>query len=408
MKAMIRAVTVVAALIAFAAPAMAVDFVGYFRDGWAISGKGGPAATFQTPGMDYKLRLGNENDNYGEWGLEQTVYKDQAGVEFKVGVMFAYYTTEARGGGADSYPFGIQQNYVTAKFPQWLGAKFWAGKMYYLRENIDMIDKFYLNVSDGPGIGVTDIDIGMGKLAFSVLGVNGTDGVGNSVTFLRPDVRWYGLPVWTNGTLTFDANIQMASKHTDAPEDTDGGTGFWGTAEWHQEGILGGWNTLTLQYATGMAAGMGPGAPGSTHKKNTQFAIWDQLLLAPMKAFAVNIGGSFQQKHDGAADANLTSWGIFARPVFYVTDYFKLQGDLGYTNVKPEGGDDMNLIKWTFAPTLSPAVGDGTAMFVRPELRLYVTGGAWNDAAQTAGIAGGNYGTDKSGILYGAQVETWF
>ena len=81
---------VAAAMLAYAAPAAAVDFFGYFRDGWTTNSKGGGATCFKTPGMDYKLRLGNECDNYGEWGWQGSIYKDKNGVEVTAGVMFDY------------------------------------------------------------------------------------------------------------------------------------------------------------------------------------------------------------------------------------------------------------------------------------------------------------------------------
>jgi len=434
MKAMMKAVTVMAAL-ALAMPAMALDMAGYFRDGTSLSGKGGPAPTFSTPGMDYKLRLGNENDTYGEWGLESTIYKDKAGVEVKVGVMFAYYIgADGQPGGAGAsdstkagfVPFGIQQDYFKMKLPQLAGATVWGGKVYYQRENIDMIDHFYLNTGSVPGIGITDVDVGMGKLSFSVFGVNGAACGGTdcsaseslattNVIYVRPDARWSGIPVWSGGTLMFDVNYETISRHDGVGTPKDEGGGVWVTGEWHQDGILGGWNQLTLQFANGANANMGPGAPGRQNKNDTQFAVWEQLLLQPMSQFQILVGGSYQAKSFGVVGGGhdtVNSFGLFARPKFWVTDYFNIQGDIGYTAVdaKPDGGTSVkpNLIKWTIAPTLSPAQGDGGGFFVRPEFRVYITGASWNDDAQTAGVAGGNFGSDKSGLLYGAQVEGWW
>jgi maltoporin len=440
MKAMMKAVTVVAALLAFATPAMALDMLGYFRDGFSLSGKGGPAPTFQTPYMDYKLRLGNENDTYGEWGLEQTIYKDKAGVEVKVGVMFAYYLgADGQAGDSKGYPFGIQQDYFKMKFPQLAGATLWGGKVYYQRENIDMIDHFYLNTGSVPGIGVTDVDVGMGKLSFSVFGVNGPDASNNKVIFLRPDLRWSGIPVWANGTLMFDLNYETISRHsgkyadgTEIKAPKDEGGGVWVTGEWHQDGILGGWNQLTLQFANGANANMNNGAPGvstdgtgfSQNKNDNQFAAWEQLLLQPMAMFQVLVGGSYQMKTFGIVGGGsnkLNSFGIFARPKVWLADYFAIQGDIGYTSVtaKPKGhfadgssSKTANLLKWTIAPTVLPAQGEGGGFFVRPEFRLYVTGGSWSvpkiNGTPIATVAGGNFGTDSSGITYGAQVEGWW
>ena len=172
MKASIRAAWVIAvALLAYAVPASAVDFGGYFRDSWGVNSKGGGQACYKVVGGDYKLRLGNECDNYGEWGLSQNLYKGKDGVEMSVGVMVDYDQLNGFPTGSGNPGFQVQQNWVKMKFPQLNGATFWAGKQYYERENIDMIDFFYLNMSD-TGIGFEDMDTGFGKLSFSIFGVN--------------------------------------------------------------------------------------------------------------------------------------------------------------------------------------------------------------------------------------------
>ncbi|HVO21419.1 MAG TPA: carbohydrate porin [Anaeromyxobacter sp.] len=415
MKAMMKAAAVVVGLLAFATPALAVDFFGYFRDGDSISSKGGPAPTFGTPGMDYKLRLGNEGDNYGEWGIQNVIYKDKAGVEVTAGVMFNYDQGLGVATGT-AVPFGIQQNYFKMKVPQWAGATFWGGKQYYERENIDMIDHFYLNTSD-TGIGVENVDTGFGKLSFSIFGANGKDSLSQPVVYLRPDLRLQGIPVWANGTILVDLNYQTISRHSGTGYTTpqDEGGGVWVTLEWHQDAILGGWNNIALQYANGSNSAMGGGAPSRANKNDNQFAVWEQLLLQPIPMFDVLVGGTYQAKTFGIVGGGtnkVNSFGLFARPKVWLADYFAIQGDIGYTAVdnKPNGGTETkpNLVKWTIAPTLLPAQGDGGGFFVRPEFRLFITGGSWNDDATKAGIAGGNFGTDTSGMLYGFQVEGWF
>jgi maltoporin len=419
-------VAVAVVLLTSASPAKAVDFFGYFRDSYGGNNKGGGQACYKTPGMDYKLRLGNECDNYGEWGLQQSVYKDQSGVDFTVGVMFDYDSPSGTSPGT-STPFGIQQNYVKMKVPQWAGAQFWAGKQYYRRENIDMIDFFYLNTSD-TGIGVEDVDLGWGKLAFSVFGItppkSATGALANpggfDVAFFRPDLRLYGIKVNPGGTLEVDGNVMSISRNkTVAPAPAnEGSTSFWLTLEHVQSGVLGGSNTFAAQYANGANAAMGPGTPGfgdePTNKNNMQIRVLDQLLLQPSNVFQVLVGGMYQYKEFGESVGNkrkFNQYGIFTRPVWYVSDYFKLQGDLGYTSNKESGQSGMNLLKGTIAPTLTPMVGSGGGFFVRPEIRLFVTFASWNDAAAAASPTSQNgvaYGTDKSGVSYGMSVETWF
>ncbi len=424
-----RTAWVAVMLLAYAVPAEGVDFFGYFRDSIGGNSRGGAQACYRTPGMDYKLRLGNECDTYGEWGFEQSIWKDKNGTEFKVGFMFDYdFDVMTPNGTGTSFNgagggIGIQQNYVKAKFPQWGGAQVWAGKQYYRRENIDMIDFFYLNTSE-PGFGVEDVDLGFGKLAASIFATKPATPQGDFTrAFWRPDVRVYGIPVNPNGTIEVDANLVMYSKDKDAPDlgPNDASTSFWVTVEHTQEKLMGGSNKLAIQYASGAAAQMGPGAPGfgadPLNKDNRQLRVLDQLLLQPSAKLQALIGGMVQWKTQfvgtspaTAAKEKFTQWGIFGRPVYYLTDYFKLQGDIGYTSNKPQHGDAANLFKITFAPTLSPTPGDAGGFFVRPEIRVFVTYGNWNDAAVTAGGASPNvnFGTDKSGTSYGMSVETWF
>ena len=273
MKASIRAAWVIAvALLAYAVPASAVDFGGYFRDSWGVNSKGGGQACYKVVGGDYKLRLGNECDNYGEWGLSQNLYKGKDGVEMSVGVMVDYDQLNGFPTGSGNPGFQVQQNWVKMKFPQLNGATFWAGKQYYERENIDMIDFFYLNMSD-TGIGFEDMDTGFGKLSFSIFGVNmgpTSGGQGSIAGLIRPEIRLQGIPVWTDGTLEFDANVGFISRNTNDTFTTAGvpkppneaSSSVFVTGEWHQNNIIGGNNTFLVQYANGALSGMGGGTPG--------------------------------------------------------------------------------------------------------------------------------------------------
>lgn len=418
---------VAVAVLAYAAPSRAVDFYGYFRDSIGGNTKGGGQACFRTPGMDYKLRLGNECDTYGEWGFEQVVWKDQTGVEFKVGFMIDYdvdvMTSDGTALPTLNSGIGLQQNYVKAKFPQLGGAQFWGGRQYYRRENIDMIDFFYLNTSE-PGFGIEDVDLGFGKVAVSVFATKPNTAGDFTRAFWRPDVRVYGIPVNPGGSLEADLNVVVYSKNKGAADlgRDDGKASVWVTVEHTQENLMGGSNKLALQWANGAAAQMGPGTPGfgadPLNKNNQQFRVVEQLLLQPSAKLQALIGGVFQWKRQYAGDTpatatktKFTQWGIFGRPVYYLNDYFKLQGDLGFTQNKPEHGDALSLFKATFAPTLTPTPGKAGGFFVRPEIRAFVTVAAWNKAAAAMGSSapgGGLFQTDKSGASYGLSVEAWF
>ena len=153
------------------------------------------------------------------------------------------------------------------------------------------------------------------------------------------------------------------------------------TGEWHQNNIIGGNNTFLVQYANGALSGMGGGAPGfnilglvdcttpgrgcQTDKNNYQFRVIDQLLLQPSAQLQVLVGGMYQIKQfgdatnkNGGTNTKVNQYGIFARPVYYFNDYFKLQGDIGYTATDATNAADnanYSLFKFTVAPTLSHA-----------------------------------------------------
>lgn len=51
-----------------------IELGGYFRSGYARSGKGGPMEAFKAPGAASKYRLGNEAESYGELILGKNFY----------------------------------------------------------------------------------------------------------------------------------------------------------------------------------------------------------------------------------------------------------------------------------------------------------------------------------------------
>ena len=59
-----------------------------------------------------------------------------------------------------------------------------------------------------------------------------------------------------------------------------------------------------------------------------------------------------------------------------------------------------------------PTISAGEDFWARPELRLFVTYGKWNDGATAALNANNNggpvFGNNTSGTSAGFQVESWF
>ncbi|HET9596765.1 MAG TPA: carbohydrate porin [Anaeromyxobacteraceae bacterium] len=421
-------VAATAALLA-ASNASAFEFHGYFRDGPGWNSKGGGQVCFAMPGSEFKARLGNECEHYYEFSLSEQIYKDQNGVEAKVEWMPAYglpTTTPAGSGGNFGFGTGnvyTQQIWGGIKLPG--GTTVWAGQRYFRRHNVEGLDWFYWNPYQGnAAAGVEDIDLGFGKLALSIGRVDaltvGTTPVDvTRGTYMRPEARIYGIPLVANGTLELGVDVDIAYDQGSALGAGRTGTSPWFTAEYFQDKLLGGWNKLTFQYASGAAAGMNTGVVGGANSDPKQWRIVEQLVfllgndvsgqLALVYQDSSNflIGGLASTAAGGATGEHIFSAEL--RPSYHFNDYFKFQLDGLYQTVsfKDSTASSANMFKLTAAPTLVT----GRGFFARPEIRAYVTYATWNDSAQTlaaGNIASGAFGSDKNGLSFGVQMETWF
>jgi len=445
----------IAALALVAGSAYAVDFHGYARTGPGGNSGGGGQQCFGAG--DYKFRLGNECETYVEAEFAQTLYKDKSGVEFTYDTMLAYIT-EGTGSFESLYPgyslgnnpaynatdristtnqayllnrsgtgqIALRQVWVGAKnFPFLPGAQFWIGNRYYKRHDVHMIDYFYWNPS-GLGGGVEDIDLGFGKVSLALFQSS------NSArrNGWRTDLRVGGIPLWKDGSLEVGVNVNVDTRPDAATATTKKSMPIspLGNVEWKQSNLLGGYNTLTFQYATGSATPLDGTMAFGNSDKSKGWRVVEHLIVQPMDKLAgsfVLTYADFEQRF-GQSDASFNSakqLGVGIRPVYHFTDYFKLQGEIGYqmTDYKAAAIKDQSLTKVTVAPTLTPAPGPGGIYYTRPELRLFVTYAAWDKGAQAQGIAGQSaactvaggtstspFKCDTNGLTFGLQAEAWW
>ncbi len=431
MKARYAMLAIAAALMTLAMPANAVDLHGYFRSAVGGSSSGGDQVTFKNAGQDYKLRLGNE-DNWSEFEFVQPLLKDKNGVEWTMGFMLGWgngFTGDADFSG----PTALQQEYLRATFPQLGGATVWGGKRFYHRSANDIIDFFYMNESNAPGVGIEDVDTGFGKLAVAVMRFNpGKEG--NNVVYWMPDVRLEGIPVNPGGTLTVAVLAKMRSwnKHkatpaeSSAPTDTQDFSPFI-MVKHSQGGILNGGNNLAVTYKTGCFVGLNGNladvkgsalTPAETipdcHKDLRMLTVSEDLTLNPTKEFSVVLSGMYQnvQFPTGTDKATLNAYFVGARPLFKVADHFALQGDLGYFYNKTDisGDKERTMVLATFAPTITPFTDGFYSAHSAPEIRFYATYASWNkEQRATTGLTFGEAGKDvTNGFTFGTQVEAWF
>ncbi len=377
-----------AALLAVAAnQVQAVDWNGYFRAGPGSTKSGASRACYGLDGPGLKYRLGNECDFYGEFLVSQSFKND--GVDYKAGLMTYLWEGNTNG---DTERVGINQMYVEGTgYDIAPTATFWAGKRFYGLADVHIVDTHFTKMS-GVGAGVMNLDAGVGKLAIAYFKTD-ADAVksGN-----RINIELNNVPANADGKLRFIGTLTEG--HFSGGKR---GAGF--TVQHNQDKFLGlgGSNTLWLQAAQGSAninGNFGDLSAGSDVKswRVIESFTWQQ---GPFGGQAL----ALWQQDRSNTNGKLRSASVGGRASYALTRNFKLVGELGHSQQKPQGAATAKLTKLTLAPTLST----GPDFWNRPELRLYVTTARWNDAAGNltgqSAFAGQTHGTS-----FGAQAEIWF
>jgi maltoporin len=390
-----------AAAALFATQAGAVDFHGYMRSGAGWGSKDGGQTCVNLPGdRGNFLRLGNECGTYGEAQFDQNVYDGKDGVKFDYHIMLGYFAPSQQDFENLADPgnhIALRQNWVEAKnLPFLNGGSAWVGKRYYQRHDVHITDFFYWNNS-GPGAGVEKFKLGGGMTgSFAILRHNGfANGNANNDATTSFDFRVHDINLGGAGSLEVGLALDTADTKLANKKSSTILSGEWSLP------VLGGVNKLFLTTSTGGGNSLGDfnNVPGN---KDGTWGIQDmiQWQISP-ELSGMAVAGHFDFKNNYKWDY------IGARPVYHVSDYFKVQGEVGYEATTPAGGQKLKLGKVTIAPTLVA----GRGFWARPELRAYYSYAKWNSAAQAANVAGGvtgPFGTSKNGSSYGLQVEAWW
>jgi maltoporin len=423
----ILSVVAVLALAVAASPASAVDLHGYLRSGIGGNGDGGKQVCFQLEPIGYKFRLGNECETYAEIEFGQTLFKDKSGLEFTYTGMLAYKSATIADYESlkdSTNDIALRQNWVGVKVPQWGGISLWAGKRYYHRNDVHIIDLFYWEVS-GPGAGVEEIDVGIGKLGVAVFQDRRAAGsAGDRKQSWRPDIRLSNIAVNPNGSLELGLDLNYVSQQTAVKTTGEETLSYWATIQHNQVDFFGGFNKLAFQYATGMLAPMSNYPQYGNKSASKSWRVVETFVFQPTE----KVSGMFTlvyadrtARYGGTGpwdSAKELSVGV--RPQYHFSEIFKLAAEVGYQQITPKdkaSGTSGALTKFTLAPTISPPAGPAGAFFTRPELRAFVTVAQWDKGAQQWNMAGagwgapdgnGAFGHAKSGTTFGFQVESWF
>lgn len=156
------------------AQALAVDFHGYARSGIGWTGSGGEQQCFKATGAQSKYRLGNECETYAELKLGQELWKE-GDKSFYFDTNVAYSVNQEDDWESTSPAFR-EANIQGKNLIDWLpGSTLWAGKRFYQRHDVHMIDFYYWDIS-GPGAGLENVDLGFGKLSLAATRNSESDG----------------------------------------------------------------------------------------------------------------------------------------------------------------------------------------------------------------------------------------
>ncbi|HGF0771674.1 TPA: maltoporin [Kluyvera georgiana] len=421
------------------AQAMAVDFHGYARSGIGWTGSGGEQQCFQATGAGSKYRLGNECETYAELKLGQEVWKE-GDKSFYFDTNVAYSVAQQNDWEATDPAFR-EANVQGKNLIEWLpGSTIWAGKRFYQRHDVHMIDFYYWDIS-GPGAGIENVDLGFGKLS---LAATRSQEAGGSYIFTSNDtyhnfkdtandvfdVRLAGLETNPDGVLELGVDYGRAN-YTDGYSLADGASkdGWMFTAE-HTQSMLKGYNKFVVQYATDAMTTQGKGQSqgsftGNDYNKDTEIGVVDNKInnngdmWRILDHGAISLGEKVDLMYVGMYqnidrdDGNGTKWWtVGVRPMYKWTPIMSTLMEVGYDNVKSQKtGDTNNQYKITLAQQWQA----GDSIWSRPAIRVFATYAKWDEKwGYDNGIAYKDTSAktysrgDNDEWSFGAQMEIWW
>ena len=390
-----------------------VDFHGYFRTQAGTTSKGGNLQCFN-PGWpasgagDRAVgRLGNECDNYGEANVGLG-FGDQNAAWGKYHLSMSYKPQQAQSyepvnGENPGTEFANRENYFEAGgfFPDGAleDATLWVGKRYYNRDDIHILDQYYLDNS-GTGGGLQGLKLGNAKASVAYL-QNGVQGSAEGATSTkRFSFKVYDIETNTDGKLESELTLIKGSSAVAAPE----GSGYTLSMQHTQGNVLGGFNKLAVVIGKDTGAGFlwTPvyAGSGDGDKGNKSWRVHEQFYFA--------LKDTKWSGHLAASAGKLTKaneapsfWNVVVRPQYNFTDNVSLAFELGHAEGK-NGPSKPKMTKFTIAPQIALSGG----YWARPVLRAFVTHATWNEDAGTQ--AGGVFGAKRSGTTIGVQAEAWW
>jgi maltoporin len=407
------------------AQALAVDFHGYARSGIGWTGSGGEQQCFQATGAQSKYRLGNECETYAELKLGQEVWKEgDKSFYFDTNVA---YSVNQQDDWESTSPAFREANVQGKNLIDWLpGSTIWAGKRFYQRHDVHMIDFYYWDIS-GPGAGLkTSIWASVNSLwqlpvllkaAVLILSPAMTPKICCENCQRRLRRPSGGMETNPGGVLELGVDYGRANPQDDYRlEDGASKDGWMFTAE-HTQSIWGGFNKFVLQYATDAMTSWNSGHSQGTSIDNngSMIRVLDHGAMDFNDDWGLMYVAMYQ---DVDLDSNngSTWYTVGVRPMYKWTPIMSTLLEVGYDNVKSRTSENNNQYKITLAQQWQA----GNSVWSRPAIRIFATYAKWDEnwgysntsGLQTKDSSGSGTFTssrgDDSEVTFGAQMEVWW
>ncbi|GKV77416.1 carbohydrate porin [Pectobacterium carotovorum subsp. carotovorum] len=380
-------------------------YSGYLRSGWATGTNGSP----KSYAIGSLGRFGNEHSGWFDLFLKQRVYnKDgktaQAVVKLDGNVGQQYAAGWFGDDTANENKLQFSDIYLTTKgfLPFAPEADFWVGKHALPVYEIQMLDWKSVRTDAGSGVGIENMNAGIGKMDVSLtredLDVysrnlsSKTQMNTNSI-----DLRYKGIPLWDGGSLSLMGKYAMANK-TDTQKSNESNQSYYQLKDaWMAAAILrqnlnrGGFNEFTVQGANNSFASSFSRYSGASpfmgyngyyygdHTNGTairvisqgEMYLSDHVIMANALVYSK---GNDIYSYETGAHSDYESIRTVVRPAWIWDNYNQTGVELGWFTQTNKTQSGVNYKESAYKTTLYHAIKVDTSMLnSRPEIRFYGT-----------------------------------
>lgn len=419
-----------------------LDFNGYYRYGYGWTPGGDPMPSFQAPGALAKYRLGNEEVQGGEIVIDYRYYFDGPPPAEKDKTNARYLQLQGRWEeflnirDIDELFLEFDNDHTKEAFIRLGnviadGTNIWFGRRFYDRQDIHMIDHFWLNVAQGSdyGGGFEGIKLWDNKTidvaAFYAYDESAEKETGENIHSYMLDMRLRGYSFGPDSSLTLIGQVGYRPEYQ-----TPAGVSLLGLDTGDKYGFaFGGYHQLKNLWGEGrnktgfmfrQGAAMVQGDFNS--RAPTELSGYDldkawsveannDLLVELAPRWSMQWATVAHYENAGAPDpVELKGESILwlstgIRPMFYLTDRINIAYETGLDWIDNERiGAKGFLWKNTVALQFQEKPG----YFERPVFRIFGTYANWSDDLEGRVATNSNFVTETDGFIFGVQVEHWW